>query len=229
MPDWMSAGAHRPDPQPGGDGRPGQPRGGRLPRQHPPRRGARARRRPGAFLPRQFSNEDNCEAHDETTGPEIWWQLASGRARSRPRSSPGVGTGGTIMGAGRFLREQRPGRPAASAGAGELADPVHRPQGRQAPHPGHLRRVHPADRRARPARRGRRGGRRRRHPDGAEARRGGSGSAVGISSRRELPRRAAGRRTRSAPTPWWSPSSPTTTRSTSAPTCCARSRSAPGS
>ena len=29
----------------------------------------------GAFLPRQFSNEDNAEAHYLTTGPEIWWQL----------------------------------------------------------------------------------------------------------------------------------------------------------
>ena len=29
----------------------------------------------GAFLPRQFSNEDNIEAHYRTTGPEIWWQL----------------------------------------------------------------------------------------------------------------------------------------------------------
>ena len=35
----------------------------------------RARGRPGAFLPRQFSNHDNVEAHAATTGPEIWWQL----------------------------------------------------------------------------------------------------------------------------------------------------------
>ncbi|HZM01177.1 MAG TPA: PLP-dependent cysteine synthase family protein [Planctomycetota bacterium] len=61
-----------------------------------------------AFLPRQFSNEDNTGAHEATTGPEIWWQLqASGR---RPDALvAGVGTGGTIMGAGRFLRSRHPG------------------------------------------------------------------------------------------------------------------------
>lgn len=61
----------------------------------------------GAFLPRQFSNEDNIEAHYRTTGPEIWWQL---RFRSLYPDAlvAGVGTGGTIMGAGRFLREQYP-------------------------------------------------------------------------------------------------------------------------
>ena len=61
-----------------------------------------------AFLPRQFSNEDNARAHEATTGPEIWWQLqASGR---RPDALvAGVGTGGTIMGAGRFLRSRHPG------------------------------------------------------------------------------------------------------------------------
>lgn len=61
-----------------------------------------------AFLPRQFSNVDNAVAHATTTGPEIWWQLqAAGR---RPDALvAGVGTGGTIMGAGRFLRERHPG------------------------------------------------------------------------------------------------------------------------
>jgi len=61
-----------------------------------------------AFLPRQFSNADNAAAHEATTGPEIWWQLqAAGR---RPDAFvAGVGTGGTIMGAGRFLRARHPG------------------------------------------------------------------------------------------------------------------------
>ena len=61
----------------------------------------------GAFLPRQFSNEDNVEAHYRTTGPEIWWQL---RFRSLYPDAfvAGVGTGGTIMGTGRFLREKYP-------------------------------------------------------------------------------------------------------------------------
>ncbi|HHH75835.1 MAG TPA: cysteine synthase family protein [Phycisphaerae bacterium] len=66
-----------------------------------------AGRTEGAFLPRQFSNEDNCEAHYRTTGPEIWWQL---RFRSLVPDAfiAGVGTGGTIMGAGSFLREKCP-------------------------------------------------------------------------------------------------------------------------
>ncbi len=61
----------------------------------------------GAFLPRQFSNEDNIEAHYRTTGPEIWWQL---RFRSLYPNAfiAGVGTGGTIMGTGRFLKELYP-------------------------------------------------------------------------------------------------------------------------
>ncbi|RMG43684.1 MAG: cysteine synthase family protein [Acidobacteria bacterium] len=66
-----------------------------------------AARTPGAFLPRQFSNEDNVEAHEVSTGPEIWWQL---RAHGLEPDAlvAGVGTGGTIMGAGRFLRSKRP-------------------------------------------------------------------------------------------------------------------------
>ncbi|MBL7032931.1 MAG: PLP-dependent cysteine synthase family protein [Candidatus Delongbacteria bacterium] len=60
-----------------------------------------------AFLPRQFSNEDNVEAHYRTTGPEIWWQLRF-RALCPDAFVAGVGTGGTIMGAGRFLKEKYP-------------------------------------------------------------------------------------------------------------------------
>jgi len=61
----------------------------------------------GAFLPRQFSNEDNVEAHYRTTGPEIWWQLRF-RALYPHAFVAGVGTGGTIMGTGRFLKEKYP-------------------------------------------------------------------------------------------------------------------------
>ncbi len=62
---------------------------------------------PGAFLPRQFSNQANVEAHATTTGPEIWWQLAE--AGLRPDAFvAGVGTGGTVMGVGRYLRAQNP-------------------------------------------------------------------------------------------------------------------------
>ena len=60
-----------------------------------------------SFLPRQFSNEDNVEAHYLTTGLEIWWQLQF-RNLTPDAFIAGVGTGGTIMGAGRFLKEQNP-------------------------------------------------------------------------------------------------------------------------
>src|SRR5208283_2360257 len=59
--------------------------------------------RSDVFLPRQFSNGANTEAHETTTGPEIWAQLES--AGLRPDAFvAGVGTGGTVMGVGRFLR-----------------------------------------------------------------------------------------------------------------------------
>lgn len=63
---------------------------------------------PGAFLPRQFSNSDNAEAHELTTGPEIRTQLAV--AGLVPDAFvAGVGTGGTVMGTGRYLRSRVPG------------------------------------------------------------------------------------------------------------------------
>jgi len=61
----------------------------------------------GVFLPRQFSNEANVEAHETGTGPEIFAQLES--AGLRPDAFvAGVGTGGTVMGVGRFLRTKNP-------------------------------------------------------------------------------------------------------------------------
>jgi cysteine synthase A len=62
---------------------------------------------PGVFLPRQFSNEDNVAAHAETTGPEIWWQLRY-HGLEPDAFIAGVGTGGTVMGVGRFLRRMKP-------------------------------------------------------------------------------------------------------------------------
>ncbi len=59
------------------------------------------------FLPRQFSNNDNVAAHYETTGPEIWWQLRF-KNLCPDALVAGVGTGGTIMGAGKFLKEKNP-------------------------------------------------------------------------------------------------------------------------
>ena len=56
------------------------------------------------FLPRQFDNIDNLEAHRLTTGPELAGQLV--RWQIRPDAFvAGVGTGGSVMGVGRFLRE----------------------------------------------------------------------------------------------------------------------------
>ena len=62
---------------------------------------------PGSFLPRQFSNTDNVEAHYRTTGPELWWQMRF-HGLKPDAFIAGVGTGGTVMGAGRFLREKIP-------------------------------------------------------------------------------------------------------------------------
>ena len=62
---------------------------------------------PGCFLPRQFENPENAAAHEATTGPEIWWQLRCTGLKPDAFVA-GVGTGGTIMGVGRFLRSQDP-------------------------------------------------------------------------------------------------------------------------
>jgi len=55
------------------------------------------------FLPAQFANAANVEAHEMTTGPEIWWQLHHHSLRPDAFIA-GVGTGGTIMGVGQALR-----------------------------------------------------------------------------------------------------------------------------
>ena len=60
---------------------------------------------PGAFQPNQYANPANPEAHLRTTGPEIWRQTA-GRVTHLVAS---IGTGGTISGLGRYLKQQNPG------------------------------------------------------------------------------------------------------------------------
>ncbi len=59
------------------------------------------------FLPNQFSNQENANAHFESTGPEIWWQMRYNGLKPDAFIA-GVGTGGTIMGAGQFLKSKNP-------------------------------------------------------------------------------------------------------------------------
>ncbi|MDF1595775.1 MAG: pyridoxal-phosphate dependent enzyme [Acidimicrobiia bacterium] len=59
---------------------------------------------PGAYSPNQYTNPANPQAHYLTTGPETWEQT-DGRVGVL---AAGVGTGGTITGAGRFLKEMNP-------------------------------------------------------------------------------------------------------------------------
>jgi cysteine synthase A len=66
-----------------------------------------AAREKHVFLPCQFANESNAEAHEITTGPEIWYQLRQ-RGLTPRAFVAGVGTGGTVMGVGRYLKSRNP-------------------------------------------------------------------------------------------------------------------------
>src|SRR5262249_49337554 len=68
---------------------------------------------PGAFQPNQYFNQENPDAHYATTGPEIWEQTDG----AIDVLVCGVGTGGTITGVARYLKERKPELVGVGAGA----------------------------------------------------------------------------------------------------------------
>ncbi len=63
-----------------------------------------AKELPGGFMPGQYWNQQNVQAHYRTTGPELWTQTEG----KITHFVLGIGTGGTVTGAGRYLKEQNP-------------------------------------------------------------------------------------------------------------------------
>jgi len=81
---------------------------GSIPPEHPESYNRTARRlaaeNPAAYFPDQHNNRENSEAHYRTTGPEIWRQMA----QDIDYVVAGIGTGGTICGIARFLKQRDP-------------------------------------------------------------------------------------------------------------------------
>jgi len=81
---------------------------GDLPPEHPDSYNRTAERivaeTPGVFYPDQHNNRENSDAHYHTTGPELWQQM-EGRI---DYLVAGIGTGGTVCGSARYLKEQDP-------------------------------------------------------------------------------------------------------------------------
>jgi cystathionine beta-synthase len=63
-----------------------------------------AKELPGGFMPGQYWNQQNVAAHYKSTGPELWVQTEG----KITHFVLGIGTGGTVTGAGRYLKEQNP-------------------------------------------------------------------------------------------------------------------------
>ena len=123
-----------------------------------------------AYMPMQFENPANPEVHSRTTAEEIWRDTGG----EVDALVCGVGTGGTITGVGRRLKERRPALRMIARRAGRLAGDLRR-RARAAQAPGHRRRlrsggIRPRRRRRDDRRRGRVGAahrRPRRDPGGA--------------------------------------------------------------
>ena len=120
--------------------------------------------RDDVFLPDQFSNPANPEIHRRTTGPEIWEALDG----AVDVFVAGVGTGGTITGAGELLKSRNPGcRVVAVEPSASAVLSGGRPGTAQ--DPGHRRRLRPERAQPRGARRGDPGRRRGRDRDRSRA------------------------------------------------------------
>ncbi len=117
---------------------------------------------PTFFIPQQFKNPANPEIHFRTTGPEIW-EDTDGKVDIL---ISGVGTGGTITGVSRYIKNEKK-HPLKSVAVEPANSPVlsgGKPG--QAPHPGPGRRLHPRHPRHEARRRSRAGHRRRVVRDG---------------------------------------------------------------